>query len=142
MLHCTKRNFSIKDFFIKCNQIRSFLLIWSHLLKKSLMENFIFLQWCMGKLLFFDNLRKCTDYLLTKDELRLQHNKDRYHGRYHLRYRNYEQNDKWWSNSHKEVSAYTAKITIIWVTLHSYLKYCNATKYFAGWKNLFQLHHV
>ena len=33
---------SIKDFFSKCDQIRSFLQIWSHLLKKSLMENFIF----------------------------------------------------------------------------------------------------
>ena len=35
--------FSIKDFFSKCAQIRSFLRIWSHLLKKSLMENYIFL---------------------------------------------------------------------------------------------------
>ena len=35
--------FSIKDFFIKCDQTRMKLLIWSHLLKKSLMENFIFL---------------------------------------------------------------------------------------------------
>ena len=34
--------FSIKDFFNKCDQIRSFLRIWSHLMKKSLMENFIF----------------------------------------------------------------------------------------------------
>ena len=34
--------FSIKDFFSKCDQIRSFLRIWSHLLKKSLMEDFIF----------------------------------------------------------------------------------------------------
>ena len=38
--------FSIKDFFSKCDQIRSFfrssLRIWSHLLEKSLMENFIF----------------------------------------------------------------------------------------------------
>ena len=34
--------FSIKDFFSKCDQIHSFLRIWSHLLKKSLMENFIF----------------------------------------------------------------------------------------------------
>ena len=34
--------FSIKDFFSKCGQIRSFLWIWSHLLKKSLIENFIF----------------------------------------------------------------------------------------------------
>ena len=35
-------NFSIKNFFSKCDQIRSFLRIWSHLLKKPLMENFIF----------------------------------------------------------------------------------------------------
>ena len=34
--------FSTKDFCSKCDQIRSFLRIWSHLLKKSLMENFIF----------------------------------------------------------------------------------------------------
>ena len=34
--------FSIKDFFSKCDQIRSILRIWSHLPKKSLMENFIF----------------------------------------------------------------------------------------------------
>ena len=34
-----KINFSIKDFFSKCDQIRSFLQIWSHLLKKPLMEN-------------------------------------------------------------------------------------------------------
>ena len=37
-----KMKFSIKDLFSKCNQIRSFLRIWSHLLKKSLIENFIF----------------------------------------------------------------------------------------------------
>ena len=34
--------FSIQDFFNKCDQIRSFLWISSHLLKKSLIENFIF----------------------------------------------------------------------------------------------------
>ena len=34
--------FSIKDFFSKCNQIYRKLQILSHLLKKSLMENFIF----------------------------------------------------------------------------------------------------
>ena len=34
--------FSIKDFFSKCDQIRSFLRIWKHLLKKFWMENFIF----------------------------------------------------------------------------------------------------
>ena len=37
-----KMKFSIKDFFSKCEQIRRKLQIWSHLLKKSLMENFIF----------------------------------------------------------------------------------------------------
>ena len=36
-----KMKFSVKDFFSKCDQIRSFLRIWSHLLKKSFMENFI-----------------------------------------------------------------------------------------------------
>ena len=39
-----KMRFSIKDFFSKYDQIRSFLRIWSYLLKKSLMENFIFVQ--------------------------------------------------------------------------------------------------
>ena len=34
--------FSIKDFLCKCDQIRSFLRIWSYLLKKSLKKNFIF----------------------------------------------------------------------------------------------------
>ena len=37
-----KMKFSTKDFFNKCDQIRSFLRIWSHLLRKSFMENFIF----------------------------------------------------------------------------------------------------
>ena len=35
--------FSTKNFFSKCDQIRRKLRIWSHLLEKSLMENFIFL---------------------------------------------------------------------------------------------------
>ena len=41
---CTaqKIKFFIKDFFSKCDQIWRKLRIWSHLLKKSLMENFIF----------------------------------------------------------------------------------------------------
>ena len=39
---CTKMMFSIKNFFSKCHQIRSFLRIWSLLLKKSLTEDFIF----------------------------------------------------------------------------------------------------
>ena len=37
-----KMKFSIKDFCSKCDQIPSFLRIWSHFLKKSLVENFIF----------------------------------------------------------------------------------------------------
>ena len=40
-----KLMFSIKDFFSKCDQIRRKLCVWSHLLKKSFMENFIF---CAG----------------------------------------------------------------------------------------------
>ena len=39
--HSTKSKFSINNFFSKCDQIRTFLRIWLHLLKKSLMENFI-----------------------------------------------------------------------------------------------------
>ena len=35
-----KVKFFIKDFFSKCDQFRRFRRIWSHLLKKSLMENF------------------------------------------------------------------------------------------------------
>ena len=37
-----KMKFSINDFFSKCDQICSFLRIWSHLLRKSFMENFTF----------------------------------------------------------------------------------------------------
>ena len=36
-----KIKFFIKDLFSKCDQFLSFLQIWSHLLKKSLLENFI-----------------------------------------------------------------------------------------------------
>ena len=44
--HCTKKmKFSIKDFFRKCDQIRSFLQIWSHFLKNSLMKSSLLLQW-------------------------------------------------------------------------------------------------
>ena len=37
-----KIKFTIKDFFSKCDQIRRKLRIWSHLLKKPSLENFIF----------------------------------------------------------------------------------------------------
>ena len=42
------------DFFSNCNQTRIKLRIWSHLLKKSLMQNFIFL-WSMN--LEFKNIK-------------------------------------------------------------------------------------
>ena len=43
VLHTAQNlKFSIRDFFSKCDQIRSLLRISSHLLKKSLMESFIF----------------------------------------------------------------------------------------------------
>ena len=37
-----KMTFPIQYFFSKCYQIGSFMRIWSYILKKSLMENFIF----------------------------------------------------------------------------------------------------
>ena len=40
-----KMKFSSKDFSSKCDQIRSFLRIWSHLLEKSLTETSLFVQW-------------------------------------------------------------------------------------------------
>ena len=40
--HCKINEVSIKEFFSKCEQIYSILWIWSHLLKKSLIEKFIF----------------------------------------------------------------------------------------------------
>ena len=39
-----KMKFSIRDFFSKCDQIRRKLQIWSHSLKKSLLENLFFVQ--------------------------------------------------------------------------------------------------
>ena len=41
LISVQKVKFFIKDFFSKCDQIRRKLRIWSHLLRKSLMENFI-----------------------------------------------------------------------------------------------------
>ena len=54
-MHCT---FSIKDFFSKCDQIHSFPRIWSHLLKKTLKENFIV---CPARVIdrMFDWHRSC-----------------------------------------------------------------------------------
>ena len=46
-----KMNFSTKDFFSKFDQIRRNLRIWSHLLKKSFVEKFIF---CAVNFIFID----------------------------------------------------------------------------------------
>ena len=46
--------FSIKDFFSKCDQILRKLQIWSHLLNKSLMENFNFCA------VYLTGVMKCT----------------------------------------------------------------------------------
>ena len=50
-----KSSFPLRIFFSKCNQIRSFLRIWLHLLKKSLIENFIFCA--VGDFPYFDCLK-------------------------------------------------------------------------------------
>ena len=42
MTTAQKIKFSIKDFFSKCDQVNRKLRIWSQLLKKSLIENFVF----------------------------------------------------------------------------------------------------
>ena len=42
MYHRTKMKFSVKKFFRKCEQNRSFMVIYSYLLKKSFLEYFIF----------------------------------------------------------------------------------------------------
>ena len=47
--HCTKMKFFVKGSFSKCDQIRRKLQIRSHLLRKSLMESFIFCA--VGRLL-------------------------------------------------------------------------------------------
>ena len=61
---------SIKDFFSKGNQIRRKLQIWSNLLKKSLMENFIF--WAVYFTIFlvyvFMHLRLAVIFILSEKD--------------------------------------------------------------------------
>ena len=54
--------FFIKYFFIKCDQIHRKLRIWSHLLKKSLMENLFFVQ-CQELLFKGPPLSRSSKYL-------------------------------------------------------------------------------
>ena len=42
-----KKNFSINDFFSKCDQIRNFLMIWSHLLRNPSWNTSFFVQCAM-----------------------------------------------------------------------------------------------
>ena len=59
--------FSIKDLFTKCDQIGRKLQIWSHLLKKSLIENFIFGAVCIhlinSTVIYFNVLRVTFKFL-------------------------------------------------------------------------------
>ena len=59
-----KMKVSIKDFFGNCDKIRRFLRNWPHLLKKSLIENFIFVQ-------FVSILIRTQNFLM---KLIMQHN--------------------------------------------------------------------
>ena len=53
-----KMKFSIMNFWSKCDQIHRKLRIWSHLLNKSVMKNFIFcsVQYAHSDLLYFSNI--------------------------------------------------------------------------------------
>ena len=51
-----KMQFSITDFCSKCDQIGRKLRIWSHLLKKSVMENFSFYVVQLSRLILDDKL--------------------------------------------------------------------------------------
>ena len=62
-----KMKCSIKEFFSKCDQIPRKLRIWSHLLKKSLTGNFIFLVQCS-----FNNDKLKNN--LSKEELKALYN--------------------------------------------------------------------
>ena len=55
--------FSIKDFSSICDQIRRLLRIWSHILEKSLIENFIFCVAVKPKDSLKFKLYKCLDYM-------------------------------------------------------------------------------
>ena len=58
-----KMKFSIKDFLSKCDQIRRNLRIWSHLQKKSLIENFIFCAVWQGPKYTSDEITRYHDLL-------------------------------------------------------------------------------
>ena len=51
-LHSTKNKLSLEDFFNKCDEMCSFLRIWSHLKEKLSIENFIFCVVLVFRLIF------------------------------------------------------------------------------------------
>ena len=71
-----KMKFSIKDVFSKCDQIYNKLRIWSHLLNKPLIENFIFcavFKQCNYVILALTKLLRfeiCSSRLLNKQKYR------------------------------------------------------------------------
>ena len=69
-----KMKFSIKDFFSKCDQIRSFLGIWSYLVKKSLMKNVIFfVVFSENSYLLIDSYKSLCQVYLDKRSLKIWH---------------------------------------------------------------------
>ena len=63
--HCTIMKFSIKDFFSKFEQTCWKLRIWSHLLKRSLMENFIFCAVCFNQWTIYLKTAKVSCWMKT-----------------------------------------------------------------------------
>ena len=62
------------DFLSKCDQIPRKLWIWSHLLMKSVMGKFIFVQWCITTelkvtLIWLIDFSKCNPLWLANEEL-------------------------------------------------------------------------
>ena len=69
-----KMKFSIKDFFSKCDQIRSFLGIWSYLVKQSLMKNVIYLAvFSENSYLLIDSYKSLCQVYLDKRSLKIWH---------------------------------------------------------------------
>ena len=66
-----KIKLSIKDFFSKCDQIRRKLRIWSHLLKKFLMENFVFYAVCQFRVYKWFTSAKKSSWLQWLDFYRM-----------------------------------------------------------------------
>ena len=83
MIHDTaqKIKFSIKDFFSKCDQIRRKLRIWSHLPKKSLMENFIFCAVRIVEILQTQDYKKSLKFIKVRSSTQLADSKNN-----HLQY--------------------------------------------------------